>query len=608
MRDFARRWLADLRRGLARPLPADRLGARDGPAAGAWGNLRLLEPFLRRHWRRGALGAALPLAGPLLSFPQPLVTRYLVDDVILGRQLDRLPAVIVVLGGLTAAGMLAGVVHSYFSTRLEQDVGLDIQQHLLRRTLHLPKSFLDQNEVGYLMSRLWSDASGLRWFFSGSAANILGSALRFAGGVGFLLYLEWRLALASLVVLPGLVLWSRFFSRRFRALSHHSLERQARVTRRLQESLSSATLIKAFASEERETDRVRDEAVAAQQVSLERVAVGSMAGVSMSVLHGAANLLVLGGGAYLVITGQWTLGSLLAFRSYLGYVYGPAQGLAAAALQIQGALAALDRVAALCDVVPEETGTGTVVERLRGEVELRDVAFAYGGDEVLGGISCRIAAGEHVAIVGPSGVGKTTLVSLLLRFYKPTRGEVWFDGRPAAEYELGSLRRRIGYVAQQTTLLSGTILDNLRYGAPEASLEQAVAAARVAGIHEFVAGLPEGYGSSTGEKGVNLSEGQRQRLSIARALVKAPDVLILDEPTAALDSITERSIWDTLPAAVRGRTLFVVAHRLATAQNADRILLLHEGRLAAVGTHAELLAGSDLYRTLVANQQIVAAS
>jgi ABC-type multidrug transport system fused ATPase/permease subunit len=601
-------WFRYLKRGLERQLPEDRIaGPRD--YADARAGLRNLQPFVARHWRKGLLGALLILGNTLLVFPQPLLTRFLIDDALLGQRLDLLVVALLLQIGLWVTGTLIGVFQGYYFMRFEQEIILDIQEDLFSRTLRFPKSFFDDQEVGYLMARLSSDVGGLRWFFSSTLVQILTNVLRFAGGVVLLFYLEWRLAIVALVIIPGLLVWTRYFSRRTRALSHQGMERRADVTRHMQESLASATLIKASVSEEREVGRVMAALRSVFELSLEQAAVGAVASMTLGVLGNVARFVVLAVGGYEVITGEWTLGSLLAFQSYLGYVYGPANFLANVNLQLQRALAALERVSTLYDIVPEETGVGISVERLMGEVEFRGVSFAYDEEHpVLKDVSCRIRPGEHVVIVGPSGVGKTTLVSLLLRFYRPTAGEIWFDGRPASDYELGALRRRIGYVSQSTLLLSGTIMDNLRYGNPAASEAEVVRAAQVAGIHEFVVSLPEGYEAPVGERGVNLSEGQRQRLAIARALIKDPDILVLDEPTAALDGLVEQSIFDALPALVRDKTLFVVAHRPSTIRRSDRILLLNESRLVAVGTHQSLLESNAFYRSLVVDRQIVAGA
>jgi len=598
-------WFDILKQGLSRRPPEDRLAGKKG-RGNVQANLRNLKPFVARHWRKGLLGALLILFGSLLSLPAPLITRYLIDDVILGGQLQLLVPGVLLFGAIKGLGMLADLLQRFYFTRFEQQILLDIQQDLLGRTLRFPKSFFDEQEVGYLMSRLSSDVTGLRWFFSSTLVYIVSNVLRFLGGVVLLFYLEWRLALAAVVLLPCLVVAVNYFAAKIRVLGHQGMEQQAQVSRRMQESLSAASLIKAFGSEGREVERIMSEQRHAFRISLEQVVVGSAASLSISTIADLAKLMVLLGGGYLVIAGDWTLGSLLAFQSYLGYVYDPAYYLATANLQLQTALAALERISALFDIVPEETGIGLAVRQLRGEVELRHVSFAYSGSEpVLEDVSCSVQPGERVALVGPSGVGKTTLVSLLLRFYQPTEGEIWFDGQPASAYELASLRQRIGYVAQSTLLLSGTVDENLRYGNPEASHEEVVRAARVAGIHDFIVGLPQGYGSPVGERGVKLSEGQKQRLSIARALIMDPDILVLDEPTSALDSTVERSILDELPAMVRDKTLFVVAHRLTTVQDSDRILLLNEKRLVAAGTHRQLLDENDYYRSLVANQQIL---
>jgi len=598
-------WFTYLKQGLSRKMPDDRIAGQEG-YSGIKANLKNLRPFVNRHWRKGVLGAGLIIFTTLFAFPQPLIMRYIVDDVILGRQLGLLAAAILLLIGISLVEKLTGLLEEFYFARFEQGVTLDIQHDLMDRALRFPKSFFDDNQTGYLMSRLSSDVEELRWFFSSTIVYIITDIVRFVGGVGLLFYLEWRLAIVVLVVLPGLVLCMRYFSGKIHVLSHQGMEQQANVSSRFQESLSAASLIKAFSSENRTVGLLMSELKTAFQISMEQITVSSVANLAISSMPGIARAIVLALGAYWIIVGQWSLGSLLAFQAYLGYVFGPAQFLATANLQLQKALAALERVSVLFDIVPEDNmNTGKTVERLTGEIEFKNVSFSYDDREpVLTDVSFRIQPGERVAIVGPSGVGKTTLLSLILRFYRPTSGEIYFNGQPASDYEVSSLRKRIGYVSQSTLLLSGTIMENLAYGNHEASEEQVTQAARVADIHEFISNLPEGYETEIGEKGINLSEGQKQRLSIARALVKDPDILVLDEPASALDSLAEKSIIQSLPALIQNKTLFVVGNRLSTIRGLDHILLLNESRLVAIGTHQSLLETNDYYRSVVAHQQM----
>ncbi len=599
-------WLSYLKGAWARKMPADKISSSAQDKKETRDALKNLLPIIRRHWKKGALGAALILLTSLLAFPGPMIIRFLIDKVILGKQLQLLLGVVLLLAAIKIAGILFGILQGYYFTRFEQEVLLEIQQTLFDRTLRLPKAFFDGKETGYLMSRLLGDVNGVRWFFSSTIVHIFTQSIRFAGGAVFLVYLNWRLALAVLVVLPLMFAAVRFFGRKMRVLSHHGMERHAEVYQSVQESLSQTSLIKAFATEKRTLNSLTGKLRASLQLGMEQNVFGSLANLAIGFGPDLAHLIVLVGGAVLIIRGEWSVGSLLAFQSYVGFVYGPAQFLATANFQMQNALASLERVSALFDVVPEENEeTGEKIGHLRGEVEFRNVGFSYNGKEtVLADVSFSVRAGEHAAIVGPSGVGKTTLVSLLLQFYRPQKGEILVDGRPSIEYELRSLRRRIGYVPQSPTLLKGTIADNLRYGDPEASDSELEKAARAAGIHDFISSLPEGYQALVGERGVNFSEGQKQRLAIARALVKDPDIVILDEPTAALDSQTEASIFATLPEMVRGKTLFIVAHRLSTIRQSDRILYFNDRGLVGDGRHEELKKNCPYYQELLRSQEV----
>jgi len=592
-------WLSHLMSGLTCRPSEDRLGSGGKPPP-MRESLRPAWPHVRAHWRWAAGGTALLAVSQAVGLPLPLVQRFLVDRVILDRELALLaPALAawITLGGIA---WLAGLVEGYAFAQFQQRTTLALQQSLLARTLHFPKAFFDRTGPGYLMSRLTSDIQGMEWFFSASIVQLLTQAMRLVGGIAFLFYLEWRLAIPAIAAIPLAWLSMGFFARRMYAINHRQQEQEAIVSGRLQEALAAAPLLKAFAAEDRAAARIGDALHRRFLIRLEQLLVGSLSGVTNNLGFALVRLLVLALGACWVIQGHWSLGSLLAFQAYLGYVFGPTMFLADCQRMLQVSRASLDRVGALFAILPEpDPGAGRPVPRLRGGISLHGIRFSYDGrTPVLDGLSLAIQAGERVAIVGHSGVGKTTLINLIMQFYRPQAGEVRFDGEPAASYDLAALRRRIGHVAQDNLLLGGTVLDNLRLGRPDASRAEAQAAAEAARIHPFIASLADGYDSEIGERGVALSEGQRQRLCIARALVGDPDILILDEPTSALDAGTETSLLEKLLPVAAGKTLIIIAHRLETIRRVSRVILLADGGIAADGPPDELARDNPAFRAV----------
>jgi len=582
-------WLTILKNGLARHSAADRIRGATS-ASGASAAWRRLYPYFLRHRTHALWGTMSIGLGTMVGFAPPLITRHLVDQVILPGRLESVLMVVGLLAACLAAEKILRLAEEFCFARFEQGGLLDIQEELVSRTLRLPQAFFDEQQTGYLTRRLTEDVENLRFLFSDVMANAAGQTLRLAGAAGFLFYLEWRIALVMLALLPGLAWALKYFSRKVYLLSRERLERQAEAAGQIQESLADAATIKAMAASSGAAGKIMASLLKAFGATLKQSVVGSLAGVVTQSIPGAGRALALAAGAVLVIRGEWTLGSLLAFQAYLSGVFGPAQYLASVNLRLQQARAALERVSALFDIAPEKEKTGTVhAERLKGEIEFRCVSFAYPGlDPVLKDISLHLRPGEAAAVMGPSGVGKTTLVSLLLRFYKPTAGEIYFDGRPASEYELDALRRRMGYVSQRPRLTSGTIMDNILSGNPEAPPERALSSARLAGIHDEVLSFPRGYQTQVGEGGLKLSEGQKQRLALARALVMDPDILILDEPTASLDAQAEQEILDALSTWRKDRTLFVVTHRLSCARRCDRVLCLEADRIVEEEHLAEI--------------------
>ena len=584
-----RTWLKTLKTGLSRRIPVDRITGRDCPS-GIKGNLKRLWPYVKLHRRHGLLGLLIVCASTCLAFPPPLITRYIVDDIVLGQRLGLLAGALLLLAGCLIFEKLTRLFEDYHFARFEQQITFDIQQDLIDRVLDYPKTFFDDKQTGYLQSRLVEDIDCIRWLFSNSAVHAISNFLKFAGGIGFLFYLEWRLSVIILILIPGLVGVMRFFGGRLHRLSHQAMEHRAEISGHVEESLAVLPLIKANSKEGSTRNRLMSLFGNFFRVGLEQQVIMSLAMICINAIPALARLVTLGAGAIWIINDQWTIGSLVAYQAYLAYVFGPAQFLASSNLQFQKALAALERVASFFDTVPQSDGkSGRRVERLTGELEFRDVCFGYHAQKrVLTDISFHISPGERVALTGPSGIGKTTVISLILQFYRLSAGAIYFDGQLATDFSTASLRRRIGYASQNPQFLSTSVLDNLRFGAPEADRDKIMRAARTAAIHDFIETLPQKYETIIGANGPELSEGQKQRLSIARAMVKDPDILILDEPTAALDHMTEKSIFDLLASELNGTTVLLVSHRLSTKARADRILWLKRGGITEISPDLKL--------------------
>ena len=562
-------------------------------------NLKYLYPSVLLFWKEGAFAYSLLLVSSLISIPGPMINRYLIDNVILNKKFALLLPILFLIVSIALINQVSAKLQGFYSSRFNQKVLLDIQERLLNRVFALPKTFFDKIHRGYLISRLTSDVQGVKWFFSSTIVQLFSQAVRFIGGVFFLFYLEWRFAIAIVIFLPVPLLITKYFAQKNYIMSHQGSERKASYSSVFQEVISAVSLIKSFSNEKLAINKITEEIKKNNQLTNEQYMLTALNGVLQNLLPQLAGFVVLGFGAYWIMTGRWTLGSLLAFQSYIGYVYGPIREFASAANQLQNSRAALQRTAALFESIPEpNVESGIEVKKLSGLVEFKDVDFAYDSrNRVFSKISFKTNPGENWAIIGESGIGKTTLISLIMRLYIPNSGKIFFDDIPVSKINIRSLRNKIGYVAQSTMLLSGSILDNLKYGNADASFEDVVNAARVADIHSFIESLPEKYSTILDEEAINLSEGQKQRLSIARALVKNPDILIFDEPTAALDNKTEYSIYQHLPDVVNGKTTFTIAHRLGTIKNADKIIMLRgDNKLPFIGTHKELFDSEIEYR------------
>ncbi|MCE2901761.1 MAG: ABC transporter ATP-binding protein [Gemmatimonas sp.] len=568
----------------------------------AWAEARKL---MWEHRRSVGIGLVLMIISRASGFVLPLSTKYVFDEVVPGKDVR-------LLGLIALAGLAATIVQALTGYALSQVVSVAAQQAIARlreevqgHLIRLPVRYFDSTKSGVLVSRVMSDPEGIRNLIGTGLIQLTGGILSAIGAMAVLIYLNWRLTLAA--VIP-LVVFGAGLSIAFRRLRPIFRERsviQAEVTGRLTETLGGIRLIKVYTAEEREK-RVFGEGVQRLFRNIAKTITGtSLTGTIGLAVVGVIGVIAIYIGGRDVILGRMTIGSLLTFGIFIAMVTAPLISIASIGTQITEAFAGLDRIRELRDMATEdqEDAHKQAVPAVVGHVAFEHVSFEYEpGVPVLRDVSFDAPAGTTTALVGSSGSGKSTMISLIMAFAQPQQGAIRVDGTPVSDLKLRDYRHHLGVVMQDNFLFDGTVRENIAFTKPGATEEEIVAVATIANAHDFISQFPEGYETIVGERGVKLSGGQRQRVAIARAILADPRVLILDEATSSLDSESEHLIQEGLRRLRAGRTTFVIAHRLSTITSADQILVLEKGQIVERGTHHQLLALGGRYRDLYNRQ------
>ncbi len=558
-------------------------------------------PFLRPYLFRMLLAGLLVMGVATINLALLRLAGTLWDVITVQHDGARMTELIAMFLSLVVFQGLCSMGHSYLTAWVSQHIVADFRQHLFAHLQTLSVSFFARRRTGELLSRLMNDVTVIQSVVTETPIDTAKQLVTFVGGVAFLLAMNWRLCLLILVLLPLLVIVAKFFGRRLKSLSTSIQDQTAALSTLIEEVISGIRIVKSFVQAKREETRFAAQIGQTLSLTMKRAGILAVFIPVISLLTFSAAAAVLWYGGNQVIEGAVSPGDLFAFVLFAGILIGPFSSAARVFAQIREAQGATERVFEILDThsevddAPDAQALGSV----SGHIKVEHVGFAYDPRQpVLTDVSFEAKPGELVAIVGPTGAGKTTALNLIHRFYDPTKGQITIDGRDLRHVTLESWYRQIALVPQETILFGGTILDNIRYGNRDANEEAVKDAARAAHAHDFIMSFPDQYQTVVGEKGINISGGQRQRIAIARAILKNPRILLLDEATSALDSESERLVHEALELLMKGRTTFVIAHRLTTIQRADRILVLNKGRLVETGSHAELMERQGLYHYL----------
>jgi len=542
--------------------------------------------------------------GAAVSIALPLLIRYITGTVVLWGGSKALRAVLIIVGILLAM-MLIEMYCNYFMTLYGHIVGARIESRMRNQIFsHYQKlsfNFFDDQKVGHLMSRVTSDLFDISELLHHGPEELTVSAIKLLGSLAILLAINWRLALIAFAPVPFMLWFAISYNRKMKAAFVQNRARIGEINATMEDSLSGIRVVKSFANEDVEIKKFRSGNARFVESKVNSYRYMATYHTVLNALTTFITIAVAGAGAALSLIKLVDLSDLLVFLLYISNFTEPIKKLVFVTETFQNGLAGYDRFFEMISISPDIADAPDAKELtdVRGDIRFENVTFRYGeGEPIFEHLSLNVPAGDYVALVGPSGVGKTTLCSLIPRFYEVSEGSISIDGTDIRAFSIKSLRDNVGIVQQDVYLFAETVMDNIRYGRPGATDEEVVAAAKKADAHEFICSLPEGYNTNIGQRGLKLSGGQKQRLSIARVFLKNPPILIFDEATSALDNESEKVVQDSLEKLAFHRTTFVIAHRLSTIHNAKRILVLTQSGIAEEGTHAELMEKNGVYASL----------
>jgi len=502
---------------------------------------------------------------------------------------------------IAAIDAVASYVDNYFTESAGQYVAHDLRMRVFHHLQRLSLGYYSTHSTGNLLSTITTDIQTIQGFASSSTLDIFVDLLTIVSMLFLMFWLNWDFTLIALAVTPFLLFFVSRFKRAVKKATHAVRKEQAEIVAVVQQGLEAMQVIKAFSEEKLEEEHLSAVSQATVSAALAARRVKSLLSPVVAITVAACTAVVLWRGAYLILAGAMTVGALTVYLAYLTKFFKPVKDLATTTNAIAQAAVGVDRIRAILEtdeMIPQRSDA-IEPRNIKGEIVFDHVAFAYKDNpQVLSDVSFRIKPGQFVGIVGPTGAGKSTVVSLIPRFYDVTAGSVMLDGQDVREYKIHPLRDQIGYVLQDTVLFRGSILENIAFGRPKATRAEIIEAARLANADEFISRMPNGYDTMVGERGLTLSGGQRQRIGIARVMVRNSPILLLDEPTAALDTESERLVIDALEKLMRGRTVITIAHRLTTIRDADQILVIAGGVVAESGTHEQLIALNGIYAGL----------